>query len=159
MFLTTYTYEVPMSLIIYRHFMIIHYFQIPITNILSADTNLKKTELIGKLHLVWIIVILPVKQLKSTENELSCKLKHIEINHQTNANKDLIQKHGIHKERELTNTEDHQKIVNIWKIIWHINLNNWCQTDVGKLVVLPWKFTCKINPNPKKLQQYTRATH
>ena len=67
---------------------------------------------------------MPVKQLKSTENELSCKLKHIEINHQTNANKDLIQKHGIHKERELTNTEDHQKIVNIWKIIWHINLNS-----------------------------------
>ena len=51
---------------------------------------------------------MPFKQLKLTDSEDLCKLKHIEPTCPTNTNRDLVQKNVDNRAKELTNMEDHQ---------------------------------------------------
>lgn len=84
------------------------YFQIPLTNTSRTNITIKGNEFIGKLQLVSSIVPMPFKQLKSTDSEDLCKLKHIEPTFPTNTNRDLVQKNVDNRAKELTNTEDQQ---------------------------------------------------
>lgn len=67
---------------------------------------------------------MPVKQLKSIDNKVSYKLKHVEPNCQTNNKPYLAGKHLDNKVRELTNTEGQQiKEKCIEKVISQKNLS------------------------------------